>query len=135
MGVVPCLFYIRQGAVTGTRGLAEQMGGAFEYEAGDLFPVSAAVAGRAVTATYRACADTFVLAISVADMRGLAQRSPAFTEFLNLRTAKFLELSRKALQAAYAAHASADQSLERPLGELIADARHMRTRNALERGA
>ena len=120
MGEVQCLFYIRQGAVTGTRGLAEQMGGAFEYEAGDLFPVSAAVAGRAVTATYRACADTFVLAISVADMRGLAQRSPAFTEFLNLRTAKFLELSRKALQAAYAAHASAEQSLERPLGELIA---------------
>lgn len=120
MGVVPCLFYIRQGAVTGTRGLAEQMGGAFEYEAGDLFPVSAAVAGRAVTATYRACADTFVLAISVADMQSLAHRSPAFTEFLNLRTAKFLELSRKALQAAYAAHASADQSLERPLGELIA---------------
>ena len=62
-GVVQQLFYIRQGAVTGTRGLAEQMGGAFEYEAGDLFPVSAAVAGRAVTATYRACADTFVLAL------------------------------------------------------------------------
>jgi CBS domain-containing protein len=122
MGVVQSLFYIRQGAVTGTRGLAEQMGGAFEYEAGDLFPVSAAVAGRAVTATYRACADTFVLAISLADMQSLAQRSPAFTEFLNLRTAKFLELSRKALQAAYAAHASADQSLERPLGELISKA-------------
>jgi CBS domain-containing protein len=119
MGAVRCLFYIRQGAVTGTRGLAEQMGGAFEYEAGDLFPVSAAVAERAVTATYRACADTFVLAISGADMKSLAQRSPAFTEFLNLRTTKFLELSRKALQAAYAAHASADQSLERPLGELI----------------
>ncbi len=119
MGEVPCLFYIRQGAVTGTRGLAEQMGGAFEYEAGDLFPVSAAVAGRAVTATYRACADTFVLAISAEEMRNLAQRSRAFTEFLNLRTAKFLELSRKALQAAYAAHASANQSLERPLGELI----------------
>ena len=119
MGVVQSLVYIRQGAVTGTRGLAEQMGGAFEYEAGDIFPVSAAVAGRAVTATYRACADTFVLVISVADMKSLAHRSPSFTEFLTLRTSKFLELSRKALQAAYAAHASADQSLERPLSELI----------------
>jgi CBS domain-containing protein len=119
MGVVQSLVYIRQGAVTGTRGLAEQMGGAFEYEAGDIFPVSAAVAGRAVTATYRACADTFVLVISVADMKSLAHLSPSFTEFLNLRTSKFLELSRKALQAAYAAHASADQSLERPLSELI----------------
>lgn len=72
-----------------------------------------------MTATYRAGADTFVLAISVADMKNLAQLSPAFREFLNLRTAKFLELSRQALQAAYAAHASTNQSLERPLGELI----------------
>ncbi len=121
-GVVQQLFYIRQGAVTGTRGLAEQMGGAFEYEAGDLFPVSAAVAGRAVTATYRACADTFVLALPVSAMKALAQRSPAFTEFLNLRTTKFLELSRKALQAAYASHSVAEQTLELPLGELIATA-------------
>lgn len=121
-GVVQQLFYIRQGAVTGTRGLAEQMGGAFEYEAGDLFPVSAAIAARAVTATYRACADTFVLALPVAAMQSLAQRSSVFAEFLNLRTAKFLELSRKALQAAYASHSVAEQSLERPLGELISTA-------------
>lgn len=121
-GVVQQLFYIRQGAVSGTRGLAEHMGGAFEYDAGDLFPVSAAVAGRAVTATYRACADTFVLALPVAAMRELAQRSPVFAEFLNLRTTKFLELSRKALQAAYASHAVAEHSLERPLGDLIATA-------------
>lgn len=121
-GVVQQLFYIRQGAVSGTRGLAEQMGGAFEYDAGDLFPVSAAVAGRAVTATYRAGVDTFVLALPVAAMRELAQRSPVFAEFLNLRTTKFLELSRKALQAAYASHAVAEHSLERPLGDLIATA-------------
>lgn len=121
-GPVQRMFYIRQGSVTGTRGLAEQMGGAFEYNAGDMFPVSAAVAGRAVTATYRACADTFVLALPVGAMRDLAQRSPVFTEFLNLRTMKFLELSRKALQAAYASHSVAEQSLERPLGDLIATA-------------
>ena len=118
-GPVQRLFYIRQGAVTGTRGLAEQMGGAFEYDAGALFPVSAAVAGRAVTATYRACADTFVLALPVSAKKSLAQRSPVFTEFLHLRTTKFLELSRKALQAAYASHSVAEQTLERSLGELI----------------
>ena len=121
-GPVQRLFYIRRGAVTGTRGLAEQMGGAFEYDAGDLFPVSAAVAGRAVTATYRACADTFVLVLPVSAMKSLAQRSPVFTEFLNLRTTKFLELSRKALQAAYASHSVAEQTLERSLGELISTA-------------
>lgn len=118
-GVVQHLFFIRQGAVTGRRGLAEQMGGAFEYEAGDLFPVSAALAARAVTATYRAGADTFVLALPVAAMQALARRSPVFAGFLNQRTSQFLELSRKALQAAYAAHSMAEQSLERPLGELI----------------
>jgi CBS domain-containing protein len=118
-GVVRQLFYVRQGAVTGTRGLAEQMGGAFEYEAGDLFPVSAALAGRAVTATYRASGDTFVLALPVEDMQALAQRSLAFAEFLNLRTTKFLELSRKALQAAYASHSMTAQSLEKPLHELL----------------
>ena len=118
-GVVSQLFYIRQGAVTGTRGLAEQMGGAFEYEAGDLFPVSAALAGRAVTASYRASGDTFVLSLPVAHMQALAQRSPAFAEFLNLRTTKFLELSRKALQAAYASHSMTAQSLDKPLGDLV----------------
>ena len=118
-GVVQQVFYIRQGAVTGTRGIAEQHGGAFEYEAGDLFPVSAAIAGRAVTATYRAGADTFVLALPVAAMQTLAQRSIVFAEFLNQRTTKFLELSRKALQAAYASHSMTEQSLEKPLGELV----------------
>lgn len=117
-GTVQDLFYIRQGSVTGTRGLAEQMGGAFEYEAGDLFPVSAALAGRTVTATYRACSDAFLLALPVAAMHALAQRSIAFSEYLSQRTIKFLELSRKALQAAYASHAIAEQTLETPLGTL-----------------
>ena len=59
-GVVREIFFIRQGAVSGVRGLADLSGGAFQYEAGDLFPLSAAVAQRAVTATYSAAADTFV---------------------------------------------------------------------------
>ncbi|RYF43472.1 MAG: hypothetical protein EOO25_03160 [Comamonadaceae bacterium] len=53
-GDVPEIFFIRQGAVAGVRGLAELSGGAFRYEAGDLFPLSAAVAQRAVTPTYSA---------------------------------------------------------------------------------
>ena len=72
-GPVKTLFFIRKGAVTGTRGLAEQMG-AFEYDAGDLFPVSAAFAGRAVTASYRACADTFLLALPAAEMTAYLTR-------------------------------------------------------------
>ena len=117
-GPAKTLFFIRKGAVTGTRGLAEQMG-AFEYDAGDLFPVSAAFAGRAVTATYRACADTFLLTLPIAEMHLLAQRSSAFAEYLTQRATNFLALSRKALQEAYASHAITQQTLESPLGGLI----------------
>lgn len=118
-GVVDQIFFIRQGAVSAVKGMADPSGGAFQYEAGDLFPLSAAVARRAVTATYSAVADTFVLALPSAAMWQLAQRSPPFASFLNRRIAQFLELSRRALQAAYSSQALAEQSLETPLGELI----------------
>ncbi len=121
-GLVKQLFFIRQGAVIGERGLAELSGGAFHYEPGELFPISAALAQRAVTATYRAVADTFVLALPLKDMHALAVLSPPFADFLNRRTLKFLDLSRRALQVAYASQALAEQSLETPLGELARQA-------------
>jgi CBS domain-containing protein len=117
-GEVQEIFFIRQGAVTGVRGLAELSGGAFQYEPGDLFPVSAAMAGRPVTSTYRAVADTFVLALPVAAMHELARLSPPFGDFLQGRILRFLELSRQALQVAYASQALAEQSLETPLGQI-----------------
>lgn len=112
------LFFVRQGAVTGTRGLAELSGGAFQYEAGELFPVGAAVARRPVTATYVSDADTFVLVLPVDAMDALAARSPVFADFLNRRVAHFLELSRRALQVAYASQTLAEQSMETPLADL-----------------
>jgi CBS domain-containing protein len=121
-GEVTQLFFIRQGAVSGKRGLADLSGGAFQYEAGDLFPISAAIARRAVTATYEATTDTFVLALPVSAMQALAQKSVPFADFLNRRVLKFLELSRQALQVAYSSQTLAEQSLETPLGELTARA-------------
>ena len=117
-GEVQQVFFIRQGSVTGVRGLAE-VSGAFQYEAGDMFPVGAAVARRAVTATYSAVADTFVLALPVSAMRELAEASPEFSDFLRRRIAGFLELSRRALQVAYSSQTLAEQSLETPLGNLV----------------
>ncbi|QJW85494.1 CBS domain-containing protein [Ramlibacter terrae] len=117
-GPVQAIFSIRQGAVTGLRGLAELSGGAFQYEPGDLFPLGAALARRAVTATYRASADTFVLVLPCEAMTELAARSAAFADFLNRRVQGFPDLSRRALQVAYASQALAEQSLETPLGEL-----------------
>jgi len=118
-GVVEQIFFIRQGAVTGLRGLADLSGGAFQYEVGELFPLSAAVARRPVTATYSAVADTFVLTLPCGEMRRLAEMSPAFADFLNRRIAKFLELSRRALQVAYSSQTLAEQSLETRLGDLV----------------
>jgi CBS domain-containing protein len=116
-GPVEEIFLVRQGSVTGEKGLAE-VSGAFEYEAGDLFPIGAAMARRAVTATYRATADTFVLVLPGAAMKELAAQSPEFADFLHRRIGRFLELSRRALQVAYASQTLAEQSLETPLGEL-----------------
>lgn len=116
------VFFIRQGAVTGKKGLAELSGGAFQYEAGDLFPVSAAMARRPVTATYRAVGDTFLLVLPRTAMDELAQRSPEFADYLNRRIAGFLDLSRRALQVAYASQTLAEHSLETALGELAGKA-------------
>jgi CBS domain-containing protein len=117
-GEVKELFFIRQGAVSGKRGLADLSGGAFQYETGDLFPISAALAARAVTASYEATTDTFVLALPVQHMQTLAQKSVSFADFLNRRVLKFLELSRQALQVAYSSRTLAEQSLETRLGDL-----------------
>ncbi len=117
-GEVTQLFFIRRGAVSGKRGLADLSGGAFQYETGDLFPISAAMARRAVTDTYEATTDTFVLALPTAVMQTLAQKSVPFADFLNRRVLKFLDLSRQALQVAYSSQTLAEQSLETPLGEL-----------------
>ena len=116
-GPVGSLWCLRQGSISGRRGLAETAG-QFEYVAGDLFPVGAALAGRPVTATYTANEDTFCLQLPVAVVQQLAGASPALADFLNRRVMQMLELSRQAVQAHWSSQALAEQSLERPLSQL-----------------
>lgn len=116
------LLFVRRGAVTGTQGLAELNGGAFLYEAGELFPVSAVVGNRAVTANYKATEDCFALALPIANVQSLAAQSAPFADFLNQRIQHFLGLSRKALQGEMASRVLAEQSMETPLGSLIKNA-------------
>jgi CBS domain-containing protein len=116
---VDTLFFIRQGAVKGEHGVADHAGGGIHYDTGDLFPISAAMAGRAVTATYRASGDTFVLALPCQAMHELARSSAAFASFLQGRVLSFLELSARAVQAAYASQALSEQSLEKPLDDIM----------------
>jgi CBS domain-containing protein len=116
-GAVGYLFWVQQGGVVAHKGLAETAGG-FHYEAGDLFPVGAALGRRPVTATYCADGDTFCLILPVDAMNELASLSAPFADFLNRRVAQFLELSRRAVQASYASQSLTEQSLEATLGSL-----------------
>ena len=111
------LLYIRRGSVTGHRGLADDAGG-FAYETGDLFPIGAALAGRAVTSTYTAETDTVCLLLPVEAMHALARDSGVFADFLNGRVLQLLERSRASAQARLASRTLTEQSLERPLGDL-----------------
>ncbi|MGQ0711867.1 MAG: DUF294 nucleotidyltransferase-like domain-containing protein [Rhodoferax sp.] len=116
-GVAEHLVYVRQGSITGARGVAETTGG-IHYEPGDLFPVGALLGRRAVTATYTATEDTFGLLVPEPTVRALAEVSSPFGDFLTRRVAQFLSLSRQALQVAYSSQTLAEQSMETPLGAL-----------------
>jgi CBS domain-containing protein len=116
-GPVVQLLFVRRGSITGRRGLADATG-PIEYEAGDLFPVGALLAGRPVTAIYTANEDTFCLAVPAATVQQLVQISAPFADFLNGRVLHFLELSRRAMQAGFASQTLAEQSLETRLSEL-----------------
>jgi CBS domain-containing protein len=132
-GAVTHLMYLRQGFVTGAQNRAAQAqtdlaenraqqrasAGAVHLETGDLFPVSAALAQRAVFNTYQATSDVFVLKLPLANMLALAERSAPFDAFLRKRAQHMLALSREALATQYSAQALAEQSLESGLGSLI----------------
>ena len=64
-GAVTHLLLVRRGSVTSRQGLAAANDG-FQYAAGDMFPVGAALAARAVTSTYAAVGDTFCLRLPLA---------------------------------------------------------------------
>jgi CBS domain-containing protein len=116
-GVVTHLLLIRRGGVTGRRDGADT--GATHYEAGEMFPVGAAMAARAVASTYTAIGDTFCLQLPLPAMQALARDSAVFADFLNRRVQQFLALSQRSLQVAYASQSLAEQSLETPLGQLL----------------
>ena len=94
------------------------VGGAFQYEAGDLFPVARPGAARRHRHLPGDGGHLRAGPAGEALARSWPGRSPEFADFLHRRVASFLDLSRRALQAAYASQTLAEQSLETPLGEL-----------------
>lgn len=118
-GVPDTLFLIREGQVRSQQGPGAQAVGSFVYEAGDMLPVAALLAKRAVMSTYVAASDLFVLAIRAADVEALASRSPPFADFLTRRVQTLLEKSRQSMREVYASRVLSEQSLETPLEQLI----------------
>lgn len=116
-GPTETLFLIRQGAIRSEQG-PQGAKRVFAYEAGDMLPVAAALARRPVMSTYTAVDDVFVLAIPVAEVEALAQRSPRFSDFLNRRVLALLEKSRQALQQDYSSRMLSQQTMETPLSQL-----------------
>ncbi len=116
-GVVDCLFYVRSGSVL-HRPTGEQAAD-FQFEAGDVFPLGAMMAQRAVTGTHIANADTFCLRIGADLVRAVAQRSPPLADFLNRSILTLLEASQRMLRESQASEALSGQSLESPLGDLV----------------
>jgi CBS domain-containing protein len=117
-GPVEALLLILSGTIIGQPDAAPPGAAAFEYEAGDLFPAGALLAHRPVTARYRAATDTRCLQVKAATVHALAAHDRAFASFLHQRVQQFLELSRRAMQAEFAAYARDEQSLEAPLASL-----------------
>lgn len=116
-GPVRHLHFIRRGGVASQRN-DDALGGR-SYAEGDLFPIGALLAGRAVSAPYTANQDAFCLLIPAELVRSLSARSVPFADFLTDRAAQLLELSRRALQAASASQVLAEQSLETPLVDAL----------------
>src|SRR5690606_11896866 len=95
-GVVDCLYYVRSGSVL-HRPTGEQ-GADFQFEAGDVFPLGAMMAQRAVTGLHVANADTFCLRIGADLIREVAQRSPPLADYLNRSILTLLEASQRLLR-------------------------------------
>ena len=115
-GPVRQVLLLRRGAVTGRR--PGGAGDAVEYEEGEMFPLGAALAERAVSATYSAQADVFALLLPIEAVRTVAERSAVFADFLSRRAWQLLEASQRALQESFNSRTLADSSLEAPLGSL-----------------
>lgn len=117
-GPAQALFVLKSGVVSAQHGLADLAGG-WQYEAGDCFPMAALMQGRAVTATYRADTDVFAWRVPGEVVKAVAATSPPLAAHLSERVLQLIQLAGRE-QARLATQAAlAQQSMEKPLGELM----------------
>jgi CBS domain-containing protein len=116
-GPVTELYLLRQGHITGRRGVAA-LAGSLQYEPGDLFPVGALLGARPVTSTYTANDDCYCLQLPAQAVHALARASAPFAHFLERRALHFFELAQQAMRQSYVSQALHEQSLEASLSTL-----------------
>ena len=116
-GVVTHLLYVRKGGVCGEQRLGAP--GPFAIEPGEVFPLSAVLGTRPVTARYQSRGDTFCLRVPAAVVQELVAASAPLADFVNRRMLQLLELSQRALQGGFASRAAAEPSLDAPLSRFV----------------
>ncbi len=118
-GTAPdCLFIVRQGVIEAE---APGQGGTrlLQLSAGELFPLGALLAGRAVANRYVAASDSFCYRLAGADFHALLERSRTFSDFCTRRIASLLEHSQRAVQSEYALAQDDESRFSRPIRSLI----------------
>lgn len=86
---------------------------------GESFPIGALIAKRTSALRFVAEVDTFCYVLSAHDFAALMARSGAFRDFATQRLATLLDQSRRTVQNQFGASAASEQSLARPLREIV----------------
>lgn len=115
------LFIVKQGVIDG---VAPDREGTrlLQLTSGEMFPLGALLAERAVANRYIAATDTFCYRLSAADFHTLLGRSRAFSDFCTRRIASLLEQSQRAVQSEYALAQDDENRFSRPVRSLIRQA-------------
>lgn len=115
------LFIVKQGVVEGEAPDARGVR-LLQLTDGEMFPLGALLAGRAVVNRYVAAADTFCYRLPAADFHALLGRSRAFSDFCTRRIASLLEQSQRAVQSEYALLLDDENRFSQPVRGLIRQA-------------
>ena len=86
---------------------------------GECFPVGALSAGGQPTRTYRAIDDVFAYQLGVDDFNRLRRRSPEFETYCTAAVTVLAQQSLAELQRHYAQVAADQQSMTRPLSDIV----------------
>lgn len=118
-GIPHCLYFIRQGSVSGKREQNQHESIYFELDAGEMFSIGSVLTNRAVSTTYRSMSDTFCLHFPTKKLTEFGIQSPGFIDYLKDSFKKILQKSQLDLRQHFAAKAAEAQLHQNALGDLV----------------